>query len=615
MNRARDIAEALEARKLAVLRYLLPAGKVRGDEYEVGNLRGEPGRSLRVHLNGKGTVWSDFAGNERGADLLDLWVEARCNGDRRAAMREAADWLGLDTPARATRTKAPRPTKPARPPTAATAAPPERHPTLGQPTLRHEYHDAAGRLIFYHCRFDPPGRDKEFRPLAFKEGAWRWQDPEGLLPLYGLAELAARPGDPVLIVEGEKAADVARDLLPDDVMTTWPHGAKAVDRVDWSPLAGRQVVLWPDNDESGLDAMKAVAKALRTAGATSVRIVELPAGLPPKWDLGDELPAGLDVDRLEALIGKAPEAPTALRAVDFGDLVTMELPPRESLLGPWLTQKGLVELYGWRGTGKTLFSLGVALAAASCGRFLRWEAPKARRVLYLDGELPAQALQEMCRTVAAALDLQPEPGMLRFVTPDLLDGFPPDLSTPEGQAMVDELLPGVELLIVDNLATLTGRTEENEGAPWLPIQGYILSLRRRGIAVILVHHGSKAGGSRGHSRRQDVLDTVIALRRPKDYTADQGARFELHFEKNRGFYGAAAKPFEAQLEARPDGRPTWTTRDLDQTEVVAAAELVRDGLSQRQIAKELGVSQQAVSKRLRKARKLGLLGGDSRADD
>ena len=66
-------------------------------------------------------------------------------------------------------------------------------------------------------------------------------------------------------------------------------------------------------------------------------------------------------------------------------------------------------------------------------------------------------------------------------------------------------------------------------------------------SVLVIHHGGKSGQQRGTSRKEDVLDTVIALRKPPDYQADQGARFEIHFEKSRGFFGPEAEPFEVRL--------------------------------------------------------------------
>ena len=76
------------------------------------------------------------------------------------------------------------------------------------------------------------------------------------------------------------------------------------------------------------------------------------------------------------------------------------------------------------------------------------------------------------------------------------------------------------------------------------MQEWALEQRRAGRSVAFVHHAGKGGQQRGTSRREDVLDTVIALRKPADHKPDQGARFELHYEKSRGFYGNDAKPFE-----------------------------------------------------------------------
>ena len=83
----------------------------------------------------------------------------------------------------------------------------------------------------------------------------------------------------------------------------------------------------------------------------------------------------------------------------------------------------------------------------------------------------------------------------------------------------------------------------------MPIQTWLLKLRRHGISVLLIHHAGTNGRQRGTSRREDALDTVIALRRPEDYSPEQGARFEIHFEKLRNRVDSAgAMPFEARLE-------------------------------------------------------------------
>ena len=119
-------------------------------------------------------------------------------------------------------------------------------------------------------------------------------------------------------------------------------------------------------------------------------------------------------------------------------------------------------------------------------------------------------------------------------------------------------------------------------------------LRRRGIAVLFIHHAGTNGRQRGTSRREDALDTVIALRRPEDYSPEQGARFEIHFEKLRNRVdGAGAVPFEATLESfTADGRDgiRWCSRDLVAPILKRAAALFTDGLTVREVAAILRVS-------------------------
>lgn len=90
---ASEIAKKLAEDAEGVARMLLPGGRRSGSEYMLGDLEGNPGQSLRVHLTGeKAGVWSDFATGESG-DLLDLWAKTRgiCLGD---AIKQAKSHLG-----------------------------------------------------------------------------------------------------------------------------------------------------------------------------------------------------------------------------------------------------------------------------------------------------------------------------------------------------------------------------------------------------------------------------------------------------------------------------------------------------------------------------------------
>jgi len=149
------------------------------------------------------------------------------------------------------------------------------------------------------------------------------------------------------------------------------------------------------------------------------------------------------------------------------------------------------------------------------------------------------------------------------------------------------VLSGIELLILDNLSTLLPSRSESASDAWVPIQTWLLKLRRHGISVLLIHHAGTNGRQRGTSRREDALDTVIALRRPEDYSPEQGARFEIHFEKLRNRVdGVGAMPFEARLETLDaDGRTSicWSCSYIKPPMLMRAAELFTEGVTVREV--------------------------------
>jgi putative DNA primase/helicase len=134
---------------------------------------------------------------------------------------------------------------------------------------------------------------------------------------------------------------------------------------------------------------------------------------------------------------------------------------------------------------------------------------------------------------------------------------------------------------------------------------------RRGIAVLFIHHAGINGRQRGTSRREDALDTVIALRRPEDYLPEHGARFEIHFEKLRNRAdGAGADPFEASLESfTADGRESirWCSRDLVAPVLKRAAALFADAMTVREVAATLRISKSEAGRLRARALDDGLL--------
>jgi len=171
------------------------------------------------------------------------------------------------------------------------------------------YGDAAGRPLGHVARFDKEDGSKVVLPQTlWRIGGrlrWQWKAFPELRPLYGLQRLAARPTAPVLVVEGEKTAEAASERLAAFVVVTWPGGSKAASKVDWSPLSGRQVVIWPDADAAGDRAGREVERLALAAGALSVALVRIPEALPAGWDLADPWPLGLGAGEAERLLAAA----------------------------------------------------------------------------------------------------------------------------------------------------------------------------------------------------------------------------------------------------------------------------------------------------------------------
>ncbi len=283
--------------------------------------------------------------------------------------------------------------------------------------------------------------------------------------------------------------------------------------------------------------------------------------------------------------------PPALRAINIAEFLNLNIPRREDILGPIMQTQCLAMLFAPRGIGKTFAGLNIAYAIASGGTFLNWQAPLPRRVVYLDGEMPARVMQERMTEIVRKSEKEPQPDYFTIITPDLQTFGMPDISTKNGQAQIEPFIENADLVVVDNLSTLARTGKENEAEGWLSIQEWALGLRSRGKSVLFIHHAGKGGQQRGTSRREDVLDLVINLKRPEDYQSDQGARFEVHFEKARHLVGDAAKPFEAMLTH--DG---WMTRSIEDADIKRVFELHSEGLSYRKIAQEMGISKSRVER-------------------
>jgi Homeodomain-like domain len=396
----------------------------------------------------------------------------------------------------------------------------------------YDYFNEHRELLFQAVRYEPKGFSQR-RPDS--HGEWVW-NLEGVRRVpYRLPDLikAIAAEKDVVIVEGEKDVEALRGL---DITATTCSGGAGTWRDDYNQhFKEASVVIIGDNDEPGRSHAGAVAKALAPIAAR-VRLLDLAAcwpECPPKGDISDWLASGGTRDQLIEWINRAPEyaEPEQSQASRFKPLTLAEF-----------------------------FSLTIK-----------------PRGMVLDPIIPEKGLA-MVYAVRGT-------GKTYLV----------NLADPKVQAELAPHLDGVELLILDNLSSLTAVIRDNDADSWNPIQAWLLRLRRRGISVLIVHHAGKGGEQRGTSRREDVLDTSISLRRPSDYVPTEGARFEVHLEKARGVHGEPAKPFEAKLEER-GSTAVWTMRDIDDANLARVRALLEDGLSVRDIADETGIPKSTVQR-------------------
>lgn len=295
MNKRIDFSEL--NRKLLInaesyLRSWFPKGRRLGSEFVIGNLRGDVGESLSINL--REGVWMDFSSGEKGSGLLSLYTAMRGIGWVEAARELEGDVPevvshGSDAPARYKSKYKPDDWE------AMPLAPHEfpehvAHYKRGIPSKVWHYRSVSGRPIGMVCRFDLKNGGKEVIPYCWcknkstEKYGWRWKAFFKPRPIYGLELLWKDKEKPILIVEGEKAADAARLLTSEYTVISWPGGGKAVDFVDWKPVAGRDVYIWPDNDAAGFaarDRIRDLLLPLRCA----ITYIET------DWD---KLPAGFD---------------------------------------------------------------------------------------------------------------------------------------------------------------------------------------------------------------------------------------------------------------------------------------------------------------------------------
>ena len=254
-------------------------------------------------------------------------------------------------------------------------------------TSVYPYRLATGKVWSYRARFDGKGGDKQIFPFHHNGNDWIKSEPSAPRagkPLYHLPEVLATTG-PVLIVEGEKCADALAFLK---LAATTSGAAKSASKADWKPLAGRQCIIWPDNDDPG-DAYAADVAARLLALGCDVAVIDVEAlGLPNAGDdAADWLAANAKASAADVL-NLPTIAPQTTESVSVQLVCAADIEPQaiEWIWEGWLAKGMLHIVAGDGGTGKTTAMLTIAAAISSGGELPDGSTAPKGNVLIWTGE-------------------------------------------------------------------------------------------------------------------------------------------------------------------------------------------------------------------------------------
>jgi KaiC/GvpD/RAD55 family RecA-like ATPase len=291
---------------------------------------------------------------------------------------------------------------------------------------------------------------------------------------------------------------------------------------------------------------------------------------------------------------RPPFGTKPIRACSLAELLKCNLPDPQPIIAPYLHEAELLMVYGGRGCGKTWFALSLAYAIAAGGEFLGKRVEKPRKVLYLDSEMRASRMRARLAMIVQGMDSEADDSMLQLLTRDVLPASTqwPDMGDEEGReaiaALIESALP--EVIVIDNLSGwIRSGAGENDEESWRDMASFLMTQRSRGRAVVIVHHAGKGGQQRGTSKREDILDTVLKLKRPDDYDQTDGLRCELHFEKARNLEGGEIEAVAIRLDTS-DGKAQFTVEAAAADSIDQVHALISDGATRKEIEQSVGLN-------------------------
>lgn len=556
-----DLRSRIQANGMAILHYLLPQGKVEGNHYVAADISGGEGKSLRVSLKNNFT-WKDFADPEgKKGDLISLWRAVRkCSFEQAVSDLDSFISEGKihqQQPSKQSQKKE------------------KKYQDLGAPSETYWYYDEQGKVIATVAKYLMPDGSKEFRPYDVTTKA---HTHPALRPLYNIPQIME--SHRVVLVEGEKCANSLMSI--GIIATTAMGGANApIDKTNWSYLAGKSVLIWPDNDDPG-KAYAERAKAKLNAIGCRVAVLDVPEGKRKKWDCADAVEEGFDVQsfldpawaNLDTMTSCLPKGRVIL--TDWGvEAYQGNAPERNWLVRNVFPMAAPSILAASGGSGKGMLGIDLALQVV-CDyeadvlepfpKAFGGEVVQQGSVVILSAEDDQAELHRRFEVISQGRTFDPSKRKLLMVPLSSCGGpmplIVPGKNGPEITKAYQDLreqlfrIPDLKLLIFDPLASFAlVEFHKDPGAAQF-VNGVFASLASEtGAAILIVHHLNKVRADKQIKTPEQALEMITGTAMvvngvrcayalwpmDKDDARRICGKLSLDFERGRVFCGAVVK--------------------------------------------------------------------------
>lgn len=606
---SRDVPRSVQ---VEMLLETYPNGKVRGNDFFIGSLAGEAGESLKININQNSSDFmrgQDFNGGEGVGGIVKILMSAR--GMRLPEIKELfGNYIGDDAVPRA-------PTQAWRTESGlnlnkipvgngvhqqANSTPPQ-EPTVEKVRIdantqhngQWDYISRDGEVLVTVRRYDIDGK-KEFRPWI--PGVAYPKAPD-VRPLYNIPNILNEQR--VVWVEGEKCAQALIDAGIPATCTLGGAGAltrKNAEKFDFTPLRGKELLIWPDNDDAGRRLAEIVREVALDSDADSVTVLQPPSGKPPKWDAADAIEESFDVEKFIA--NGAGNTRRSINLLNDSLLISRfsGAAPVQQFLVDGTFPLGVPIIFAAAGdSGKGMMTLDLAMKVAA-GKPVQNAFGGIVREF---GDVVIFTAEDDESEMHRRIERLDESG-LRFDYPNKLHVVPlPNVGgvfpilrenmgdyseTDEFKKIYEQMLQldNLKLIVFDPLASFVHADVNSDPAAGAALTGLLARVATEtGAAVIVCHHMTKVQGDkvvskpeearnliRGTSALVDGVRCAFAIWQLDEKTARGRCNdLGIDYQRNRCFDGAVVKSNgPANRDIRNFVRDTLSGLLQDRTEQV-----------------------------------------------